>query len=265
MDFGMPTFIGKTLEECAEHCRSLGLQFVEVSMDFPEYQPERIDVDRFAEIAEKYGIYYTMHFEGALNPWEINDRAAAAYTETVLDTVDIAKKLSIPVLNMHFPQGDFITLPDRKVCVYDEYPEEFRRKLTAFRDVCTEAIGDSDIKITVENTRSFMVDFVGEGIGILLQSPVFGLAFDTGHDAAHGFQQFPLIERSLDRLCHMHLHDYSAERGDHLPIGDGTLDIERYLKLAEQHNCRVLLETKTAEGVKLSAERMREIFPFDKL
>lgn len=52
MDFGMPAFIGKTLEECAEHCRSLGLQFVEVSMDFPEYQPERIDVDRFAKIAE---------------------------------------------------------------------------------------------------------------------------------------------------------------------------------------------------------------------
>ncbi len=134
MDFGMPTFIGKTLEECAEHCRSLGLRFVEVSMDFPEYQPERINVDRFAEIAEKYGIYYTLRLEGALNPWEINDRAAAAYTETVLDTVDIAKKLSIPILNMHFHQGDFITLPDRKVCLYEQYPEEFRRKLTAFRE-----------------------------------------------------------------------------------------------------------------------------------
>ena len=86
-----------------------------------------------AEIAEKYGIYYTLHLEGALNPWEINDRAAA-YTETVLDTVDIAKKLSIPILNMHFHQGDFITLPDRKVCLYEQYPEEFRRKLTAFRE-----------------------------------------------------------------------------------------------------------------------------------
>lgn len=96
MDFGIPTFIGKTLEECAAHCQQLGLRFVEVSMDFPEYQPERINVDRFAEIAEKYGIYYTLRLEGALNPWEINDRAAA-YTETVLDTVDIAKKLSIPI------------------------------------------------------------------------------------------------------------------------------------------------------------------------
>ncbi len=261
MDFGMPTFIGKTIEECAAHCQQLGLQFVEISMDFPEYQPERIDVDRFAEIAEKYGIYYTMHIEGVLNPWEINDRAAAAYTQTVLDTVGIAKKLSIPVLNMHFNQGDYITLPDRKVYVYKQYPEDFRRKLTAFRDVCTKAIGDSGIKITVENTLSFMVDFVGEGIDILLQSPVFGLTFDTGHDAAHGFQQYPLIERNLDRLCHMHLHDYSVERGDHLPIGEGTLDILKYLKLAEQHGCRVLLETKTAEGVRLSAKRMRELFP----
>lgn len=260
MDFGMPTLIeSKSLEECAALCRELGLKFIELSMEMPEYQPERMGLERFAEAADKYGIYYTLHFEDGMNPWASNDRVAAAYTETVLRTVETAKRLSIPILNMHFYEGTYFTLPDRKVYVYKEYHEEFMRKVTAFRDVCTDAIGDSGIKITVENTRAFMADYVAEGIDVLLQSPVFGLTFDTGHDAARGFKQFPLIERNLDRLCHMHLHDYSEERGDHLPIGEGTLDIDRYLKLAREHKCRVLLETKTAEGVRRSAARVKEM------
>lgn len=260
MDFGMPTLIeSKSLEECAALCRELGLKFIELSMEMPEYHPERIGMERLAEAAEKYGIYYTLHFEDGMNPWAGNERVAAAYTETVMRTIETAKRLSIPVLNMHFYEGTYFTLPDRKVYVYKEYFSEFIRKVAEFRYDCTEAIGNSGIKITVENTRAFMADFVAEGIDVLLQSPVFGLTFDTGHDAAHGFRQFPLIERHIDRLCHMHLHDYSAERGDHLPIGEGMLDINRYLKLARERNCRVLLETKTAEGVRCSAARIKEM------
>lgn len=259
MDFGLPTFLGHGIEECARLCRELGLRFAELSMDFPEYQPERVNVGELSRTAREYGIYYTIHLKGALNPWEINDRAAKAYTETVLETIELAKELDIPVLNMHFPEGDYITLPDRRACLYEMYPDEFRAKLTAFRDVCTEAVGNSRIAITVENTRSFMSDFVAEGVELLLKSPVFGLTFDTGHDAARGFKQFPLIERNIARLRHIHLHDFSAERGDHLPLGEGTLDIERYLRLADAHNCRVLLETKTPEGVRRSARYIRNM------
>ncbi|MCX4355697.1 MAG: helix-turn-helix domain-containing protein [Oscillospiraceae bacterium] len=104
-----------------------------------------------------------------------------------------------------------------------------------------------------------LMGYAAEGVGLLLESPVFGLTFDTGHDAAQGFRQFPLIERNIERLRHMHLHDFSSERGDHLPLGEGTLDIGRYLKLADKHNCRVLLETKTPEGVRRSAQYIREI------
>ena len=259
MDFGLPTFLGHDLEECAKMCSELGLRFSELSMDFPEYQPERVDAGELSRIAKEYGIYYTVHLEGALNPWEINDRAAKAYTETVLDTLDLAKRLAIPLLNMHFHEGDCITLPDKKVCLYEMYPDEFKARLTAFRDACTKAVGDTGIVITIENTRSFMREFVAEGVGLLLESPVFGLTFDTGHDAAQGFRQFPLIERNIERLRHMHLHDFSSVRGDHLPLGEGTLDIGRYLKLADKHNCRVLLETKTPEGVRRSAQYIREI------
>lgn len=254
IDFGLPTLIeNSTAEDSAVLCQSLGLQFVELNMNLPQYQTECIDLQFLKNIADRYGIYYTIHLDENLNICDFNIRVAEAYTETVLETIEIAKQLSAPVLNMHFHEGVYFTLPDRKAYLLKQYIDEYTNMLTRFRDVCEAAIGGSDIKICVENTRSFMLDFVGEGIEILLQSPVFGITFDTGHNAGSGFRQYPLIERNIGRLCHMHLHDYSKDKGDHLPLGEGELDIDEYLRLAKEHNCRVVLETKTVEGVKKSA------------
>lgn len=261
MDFGMPTLIeNASVEDCAKLCRELNLQFIELSMDLPEYQSERIDAAYFSEIAEKYGVYYTMHLDGRLNPCDVNPRVAKAYTDTALEAIETAKKISAPVINMHFNEGEHFTLPDRKVYLFEKCSDEYKRKLAEFRDACSAAVGSSDIKICVENTRSFQLDFVAEGIAILLESPVFALTFDTGHNAGNGFRQFPLIEKHLDRLCHMHLHDYSKARGDHLPLGEGELNISEYLELAKDHGCRVLLETKTDEGVRISADWLKKHF-----
>jgi sugar phosphate isomerase/epimerase len=253
MDFGMPTLIErKTLESCAALCQELGLAFVEFNMDLPEYQMERLDPTQLAKAAEKYGIYFTIHLEDTAYPWNFNRRVSEAYTETVLQTIEIAKQLSIPALNMHFHQGEYFTLPDRKAYLFEEYCDEFLQKVTVFREACTSAIGGAAIKICVENTRSFQLDFVAKGIAILLESPVFALTFDTGHNAGSDFQQQPLIERHIDRLLHMHLHDYSKSRGDHLPLGEGELELAQYLDIAQKYNCRVVLETKTVDGLRKS-------------
>ena len=53
----------------------------------------------------------------------------------------------------------------------------------------------------------------------------------------------------------MHLHDALVnEHCDHLPFGDGDLNIKEYLGLAHKHNCRVVIEVKTIEGLRKSVE-----------
>ncbi|MDR0857758.1 MAG: sugar phosphate isomerase/epimerase [Oscillospiraceae bacterium] len=260
MQLGMPTLIElKTLEENAALCRELGLSFVELSMDMPEYQTDQLDAAKLRRIADKYGIYYTIHLSGFLDPCVFDKRVATAHTETALEVIAIAKQLCAPVLNMHMNRGDHFTLPDRKVALYAEYKSEYLQKLTDFRDKCTATIGGADIKVCVENTRAFQLDFVATGISLLLESPVFSLTFDIGHNAANDFRQQAVIERNIDRLYHMHLHDYAKYNGDHLPLGEGDLDLEKYLELAEKHNCRCVLEVKTIAGLRSSVEWLKVI------
>lgn len=172
--------------------------------------------------------------------------------KSIEETAALCRELGLKFIELN------MNLSERKAYLFKEYPNEYRQKLIAFRDTCTAAVGNADIKICIENTRSFQLDYVEEGILLLLESPVFGLTFDIGHNAGNNFQQQPVIERNINRLCHMHLHDYERTRGDHLPLGEGELDLIKYLDIAKKHNFRAVLEVKTVEGLRQSAEWLKE-------
>jgi len=256
LHYGMPTLIEtSTLEEWAKLCAELGLDFIELNMNLPQYQLDKIDVDCFKSIADKYGIYYTIHLDENLNVCDFNSYVAEAYIKTVADTIEIAKQLDIKVLNMHMAKGVYFTLPDRKVLLFSEYKEQYLKSITDFRNMCKTAIGNADIKICIENCDSYE-DFQKEAIELLLESAVFALTFDVGHNHGIGGADEEFIIKHKDRLQHIHLHD-ALGRKNHLALGTGEIDIEKHINLAKEQNCRVVLETKTIDGLKQSVEWLK--------
>ena len=65
IDFGMPTLIeNRDLEEAVILCKELGLQFVELNMNFPMYQIPRVEETAYLkELAAKNNIYFTIHLD----------------------------------------------------------------------------------------------------------------------------------------------------------------------------------------------------------
>ncbi len=252
-NYGMPTLIEtSTLEECAKLCAELGLDFIELNMNLPQYQLDKIDVDYFRSIADKYGIYYTIHLDENLNVCDFNSYVAEAYIKTVADTIEIAKQLNIKVLNMHMAKGVYFTLPDRKVFLFSEYKEQYLKSIVEFRNMCEYAIGENDIKICIENCDGYE-KFQKEAIELLLESKFFALTFDVGHNHGIGGTDEEFIMKHKDHLSHIHLHDAKA-RKNHLALGAGEIDIKKYIDIANEQNCRVVLETKTIDGLKQSVE-----------
>lgn len=255
IDFGMPTLIEtNTIEECVKLCKELRLNFIELNMNLPQYQIETINIQQLKSICKNENIYFTIHLDENLNVCDFNNKISKAYLETVLSTIDMAKQLEIPVLNMHMPNGVYFTLPTGKVFLFNRYKDIYLEKLNQFRDLCKNAIGDSNIKICVENCSGFK-EFTMEGIELLLESDVFALTLDIGHSHVVNGIDEPFINKNIGRLYHMHAHD-AMNRQNHLPIGSGEINISERLLLAREHGCRVVLETKTIAGLKESVESL---------
>ena len=266
MQFGMPTLIeNKTLEENIALCKRLGLKFIELNMNFPEYQLDKLEeTEVFIKAAEKAQIYYTIHLDENLNIADFNSLVANAYLETVRRTIEVAKKL-IPLrdkygdtsqpltINMHMHHGIYITLPDRKVQMYDRDFETYMNSFAHFRNCCEQWIGNSDIKIVIENTDGFR-DYEKKSIEFLLESPCFALTWDIGHSKATCEKDVPFIKEHVEHLIHFHIHDGSENPPkNHLALGDGEINLSERIQLAESRNARCVLETKTIAALEKSA------------
>ncbi len=261
--YGMPTLIEfDTIEENAALCGKLGLDFIEINMNLPQYQPDAIDVGLYKRLSKEYGFFYTIHLDENLDPCDFNDHIANAYLQTVRDTITLAKELGAPKLNMHLKNGVYFTLPDRKVFLFEKYEDVYLEKMRAFRDVCDREIANSNIKVCIENCSGYR-KFHKDAIGELLKSSVFALTYDIGHDHCTGRDDGKYILEHKGRLVHMHVHNAVNSNGtrcDHLTLGEGELDIEKYLSLAEERGCTVVLETKTSDALRRSVEYVKRLF-----
>ena len=271
MQFGMPTLIeNKTLGDNVELCRELGLKFIELNMNFPEYQIDKLEkTDEFIEAARETGIYYTIHLDEKLNIADFNPLVTEAYLETVRRTIEVARKLlplrdaygdkSQPItLNMHMEHGIFITLPDRKVQMYERDFDTYMKSFEKFREKVAEWIGDSNIKIAVENTDGFR-DYEKKAIEYMMKSPCFCMTWDIGHSKAVAEKDVPFIMENVAHLRHFHIHDGRENPPkNHLALGDGEIDLNERLSLAEERNARCVLVTKTIEALRKSVAWLKE-------
>lgn len=257
ISFGMPTLIElPDAESSAALCRELGLDFVELNMSFPQYQPETLDEGRLRDIMERYGVYFTLHADESTDPCSVNRRIAGVFSDTMEYAVALAGRLGMPSVNMHLLRGVYVTLPERRTYIYAENEELYLDGLRHFRDRMERAAGESGVRVCIENTDGFDLPFLTHGVDTLLESPAFALTYDIGHDNAIGGADREFILARSDRLVHMHMHDGAGQRV-HLALGDGDMDIAWYRALAERCGCRAVLETKTVAALRKSVEYLR--------
>lgn len=252
--FGMPMLLELgSIRNNAAFCRRLGLDFLELNMNLPVCQLEKLGkVQNLREIAEKYGIYYTLHLDENLNVSDFNESVAAVYRDVVNSAVLLAKNLNVPTLTMHMNPGVYYTMPEKRVYLFEQYKDVYKEKIKIFRDMCEKTADGDDIHVCVENTSGF-TDFQKEAVALLLESGTFGLTFDVGHCHTMGNADEKFILDRKEKLRHFHLHDAAGIK-DHLALGDGEINLTERMVLAAERDCRCLIEVKTMAALEKSVK-----------
>lgn len=258
MKYGMPTLVEcKGIEDCAALACECGVDFIEINMSFPQYIPSALDLKLLKKIKNEKNIFYTVHADEQLNPFDFNGKVSACYFDVMRDTVRFARELGVPVINMHLLKGVYVTLPGRVILLSDVYRDEYLKRVREFINMCEAEIGDSSLKICIENVDSNpFTDGQKAALELFMQSEKFALTLDTGHELCLGGRDTFIFEKYPQRLIHMHLHD-SDGKSAHLPLGTAKIDVKEKIGLLRGDTC--LIEVKTSDGLRESIKYLKSL------
>lgn len=249
MKYGMPTLVEcKDITDCAELASRLGLNFVEINMSFPQYQTESLDITYLKKLAEDKGLFYTIHADEQMNPFDFNKSVSDCYFEIMRGYIRFAKELSIPIINMHLLKGVYVTLPGEVILLSDVYIDDYLSRVCEFISMCEDEIGDAPLKIAIENVDANpFTSSQHKALEYFMASPVFGLTLDIGHDKCMGGVDRCVFDKYPEKLIHLHLHD-SNGKSAHLPLGDGEVDTGATISMLKNGDT-CLVEVKTIAGL----------------
>lgn len=253
MKYGMPTLVEcKDIYECAEVARKSHLDFIEINMSFPQYQTDSLDIEELKRLSRDFGVFYTIHADEQMNPFDFNKNVSECYFEEMRKCIRFAKSLNIPVINMHLLKGVYVTLPGKVILLTDVYEEEYLTRVKKFIKMCEEEIGSAPLKIAIENVDSNpFTESQLRALEFFMQSPVFGLTLDVGHEICLGYKDSHVFEKYPEKLVHLHLHD-SNGKSCHLALGSGIVDINEKISAFSGETC--LIEVKTIAGLSESVK-----------
>lgn len=253
--FGMPYLLETPeIEDAARLCAELGLSFVELNMNFPACQAQRLDPQLLYHLRREYGIFFTLHLPEEFDPFTFAEPVRRAWMDVLQDALTLAQALDMPIVNMHLPKGVYITLPEEKVYLYQRYAAEYALAAESLCAVCEQALAGSGVRVAIENTSGF-APHERQAIRTLLRSEVFGLTLDIGHSHTAGNCDESFYRELDSKLIHMHGHDAQGSRC-HLALGDGDIDLAERFAWAERRCARVVLETKTVAALRTSVARL---------
>ena len=257
MQFGMPFLLeNSSIEDAAKLGAELSLDFVELNMSFPLCGLESMRAEQLLDLQQRYGLYFTFHLHEEMAPCTFSAGVREAWLQEAKSAITLAREANMPAVNLHWPRGIYITLPDHVDYLFNRYRDAYVRNTLAFRTLCEDA-SQGQVRVCVENTERPWAAFQTDAIELLLESPVFGLTLDVGHEKVADYGDAWFYEKHADRLNHMHLHDARPNQC-HMYLGAGELDIPSLVAKAEAAHARAVIEIKTVAALRDSVRYLRE-------
>ncbi len=180
--YGMSTLIElNTMQDNIDLCRELKLDLIEINMNLPYFQ-----FSDLKKIKIEDDIIYSLHLPEEFNVWDFNERVKKAYIETIIETVQIAKKKKINIINMHMNTGVYFTFPNKRMYLFEKEIGEYLKNTDDFINLINDLLKDTNIKIHIENTGIYDLKFIEQCVKKMLECNKFSLTWDVGHDYSSG-------------------------------------------------------------------------------
>lgn len=237
--------------------RALGLNNVEVTLEYPRLLPVRPELKKaMLNYQEKYDMTFTIHLPLSLHMTDVNPLVREASLKTLEHIFQELKEVGPLAYVLHvapfFPTGKTPLGRPFEVQLHEE-------RLNATRDSLGKLSHMIDTRqIAIENLfheLTFVDEFIREFD--------YSVCMDVGHLTINRSDVYLFYHKYRDRIKVIHLHDV-VNGIDHQQLGEpgSTLDLKAFLYLLKKDKYAetVVLEQFKSEHIEQSMEVMEKVW-----
>ncbi len=247
MKVGFPNNPKRDLPEEIEWIGKNKFDFVDVFLEEDQAVPERIDVNKVRNLLEEHGLEVVGHTACYLpigSPIESLRRSAVKETTRYFR---VFNELRVRLVTIHanWPTAIFSA------------KEGIAFQVKALRELVEEA-KEYNLKLMYEPIDT-QKDNLKNVSAVLSQVPELLFHLDIGHASLFGRKPEQFIKEFHKKLRHVHLNDNDKMRDLHLPMGAGSIDWKRTIKVLKRYyNGTITLEvfSRDRDYALLSREKL---------
>ena len=255
MKLGMPElFEYQSVEDNFKLAKKLDLDFIEFNLNFSSCR-EALEKGLLKELVNKYDIEATLHF--------YDEADFGSYDEVVKAYLGLLDKYAslgsgfVKQINVHLIPGPVVTIAGIKHYVYEKEYDAYIIRLVKNLKEAESICHKYNMNMVIENT-----DNIPNYVKIVyfnLNKEGFRFCYDIGHDHLSNDLILGVLNDVNLPFDEFHIHDAKNRSSCHLALGEGTLDISKYKRLAEINNAYVVLEVKQESDLVKSVPIFRSL------
>jgi sugar phosphate isomerase/epimerase len=257
LKIGMPALVEYTsLNKLVDLCLELKLDFIELNMNLPYNFIQNINPAELKKIKKETNIEFTMHMPDEADLGTFYESVREGFVNLFSDTLDWSNESGVKLLNLHIIEGAKMTLPNKKVYIYDKYSAEYLNSFIKSIEILSVKANKYDITLSLENSHNFGKPYIQRVLDKAITYPNINLTWDTGHDVVSNYTDRQYLMKNVKKIAHMHFHDAKGQNDHQVPF-DGELNISELIEFAKKQDIRMLIEVKTKDALKKSVEILR--------
>ncbi len=211
-----------------------------------------LNVMEHTEIPLSYNLKYTLHCPLTdMNLSSFREKVRKTSIEIVEDILKVADVVNASLIVLH-----------PGYCVFKE---DYLKALNSLKKSLYELNklqNEYSIQITIENMPSYSMFMFREPNEIIDTLGDIGITFDIGHSFLNKNIEKFLDNNLIKKIYHIHIHDNNGVFDEHLCIGKGKIEFDKYKKKLKKINCIKMIEMqyKSIDDLDLCIDRVKRLF-----
>lgn len=250
--------IYKTTDEISRFAK-LGFDYAEINIEEPYGTPQRLIAEKrkILSLLKKNNMFAVGHTAYWVDFGTEHKKVLAGWIGEAKEMISAAAELDMELLNFHFFGGNSRAgkIPGTRKVFLDNFSRSMKI-LSAFGR--TKGVTLMLENLGPRNESSYRIkDFSY----VMKKVPSLMVHLDVAHAYIEGGNKMidEYIRRFSKKIVHIHAHDNSGKRDEHLPIGDGTINFKRVVSSLKRigYDKTITFEVFTSNS---DAQKSREKF-----